>query len=264
MGGIVTDPTLKGVIIALNEEDHIQACIASMDWVDDVVVFDAYSRDATVELAQDAGAHVIQNPFENFAQQRNAALDAVEADWILFVDADERTPPALGTEVRRVISERPETGWWIPRYNYIFGHKMRATGWYPDYQLRLLKRDCARYDPEKAVHEVVVLEGEAGRLETPFVHYNYETLRQFMAKQRRYLAYDVRILHENKTPTRFYTPYTQAVRHFLWRFFTLSGWRDGIYGLSLSLLMSAYEWSKYNQLRTLNRQSVASDDSLGA
>ncbi len=252
--------TLKAVIIALNEESHIQACIASLNWVDDVVVLDAYSGDATVELARQAGAHVIQNPFENFAQQRNVALEAVEADWILFVDADERTPSALGDEIRRVIKERSETGWWIPRYNYIFGHKMRATGWYPDYQLRLLKRAYAHYDPERAVHEVVILEGDAGHLETPFIHYNYETLKQFMDKQSRYLAYDVRILQENKTPTRFYTPYTQAARHFVWRFFTLSGWRDGFYGLLLSLLMSAYEWTKYKRLKTLNRRSTASGD----
>ncbi len=253
-------PTLKGVIIALNEQNHIQACIASMNWLDAVVVLDAYSSDATVELARQAGAYVIQHSFENFAQQRNVALDAVEADWILFVDADERTPPELGDEIRRVIKERSETGWWIPRYNYIFGHKMRATGWYPDYQLRLLKRECAYYDPERAVHEVVVLEGEAGYLKNPFIHYNYETLKQFTEKQRRYLAYDVSILQENETPTRFYTPYTQAVRHFLWRFFTLSGWRDGVYGLSLSLLMGAYEWAKYNRLRKLNHQSAISDN----
>ena len=258
---VIDAPTLKGVIIALNEEDHIRACIESMRWIDEVVVLDAYSSDATVELAKQAGAQVIQHRFENFAQQRNVALDAVEADWILFVDADERTPPALGEEIRRVIAGRSETGWWIPRHNYIFGHRMRATGWYPDYQLRLLKRQCAYYDPEKGVHEVVVLEGEAGRLETPFLHYNYETLRQFTEKQRRYLAYDVSILRENGTPTRFYTPYTQAVRHFWWRFVSLSGWRDGFYGLSLSLLMSAYEWMKYNRLRKLNRKSQAVGDS---
>lgn len=260
----VSLPTLKAVIIALNEEAHIEACIASLDWIDQVVVLDAYSRDATVELAQQAGARVIQNPFENFAQQRNAALEAVEADWILFIDADERTPAALGDEIRRVITERSETGWWIPRYNYIFGHKMRATGWYPDYQLRLLKRTYAHYDPERAVHEVVVLEGDAGHLETPLVHYNYETLKQFVEKQRRYLDYDVRILQENETHVRFYTPYTQALRHFVWRFVTLSGWRDGLYGMFLSLLMSAYEWAKYNRLRTLNGQLTSSGDCPGA
>jgi hypothetical protein len=254
----VNSPTLKGVIIALNEERHIQACIESMAWIDEVVVIDAFSSDATVPLAKQAGAKVIQSRFENFAQQRNAALEVVDADWILFVDADERTPRNLGDEIRRVIVKRPETGWWIPRHNYIFGHRMRATGWYPDYQLRLLKRACAHYDPEKAVHEVVVLEGEAGYLDTAFIHYNYETLQAFVDKQRRYLAYDVSILQDNETSTRFYTPYSQAVRHFFWRFVTLAGWRDGFYGLSLSFLMSVYEWAKYRRLRMLSRPSKRS------
>jgi hypothetical protein len=139
---------------------------------------------------------------------------------------------------------------------------MRATGWYPDYQLRLLKRECAHYDPERAVHEVVILEGEAGQMENPLLHYNYETLRQFVEKQRRYLAYDVSILQEKGISTRFYTPYTQALRHFLWRFYTLAGWRDGFYGLTLSLLMSVYEYTKYSRLRKLNSKSVILGDDM--
>jgi glycosyltransferase involved in cell wall biosynthesis len=112
---------LKAVILTLNEATHIAACIESVKWADGVVVFDSFSTDATVELARQAGADILQHPFENYAQQRNAALEAVAADWIFFVDADERATPALAQEIRQVIATEDKVGWWIPRHNYIFG-----------------------------------------------------------------------------------------------------------------------------------------------
>ena len=84
---------------------------------------------------------MIVHPFENYAQQRNAALEAVResADWVLFVDADERVPQALADEVRASITLPGYTGFRIPRDNYIFGKLTRGAGWYPDYQTRFAK-----------------------------------------------------------------------------------------------------------------------------
>ena len=101
---------LTAVILTLNESEHITDCVRSLTWADRVVVFDSYSQDDTVPLAEEAGADVLQSPFENYAQQRNAALEAVDADWVFFVDADERGTPDLAVEVRRVILERKNRG----------------------------------------------------------------------------------------------------------------------------------------------------------
>jgi glycosyltransferase involved in cell wall biosynthesis len=242
---------LAAVILAYNEAANIAACIESVRWADRTVVFDSSSQDSTVELARTAGAEVIQHPFENYAQQRNAALQAVEADWILFVDADERSSPEQSVEIRALIARGEHNGFWIPRHNYIFGKLTRHTGWYPDYQMRLLRRGKARYDPERRVHELVLLDGEAGYLSVPFVHYNYLSLAQFMAKQRRYVQYDARILREQGVVPKPHKFITQPLRQFLWRFITLQGYRDGLHGLRLSLLMAWYEVQKYAYLRRL-------------
>lgn len=248
--------TVKGVILTRNEARHIQACIESLQWTDGVVVVDCYSTDATIELAQSAGAVVLEHPWENFAAQRNVALARVDADWVLFVDADERATPELAEEVRAVIAEHNIAGWWIPRHNYIFGHRMRATGWYPDYQMRLLRGDRAHYDPDRGVHELVVLDGEADYLKSHLIHYNYETLRQFVDKQQRYLAYDVGILLQSGAAPGVHTPYTQALRQFWWRFVTLQGWRDTAWGLLLSALMGYYEMLKYRRVWQARRSAA--------
>jgi len=230
--------TLSAVILTHNERRHVAECIASLRWADEIVVFDSFSDDDTVTLAQAAGARVLQHRFVNFAQQRDAALEQVVAEWIFFVDADERATPALAKEVRRVIAERPETGWWVPRRNYIVGREIRHAGWYPDYQLRLLCRGKARYDPTHEVHETVLLDGTAGYLQNPFIHYNYDAWGQFMAKQRRYLKLDAAMQVRQGVRPRPWTYVMQPLREFRRRYVTLQGYKDGWHGLILSALMA--------------------------
>jgi hypothetical protein len=245
----MTTPKLSAVILTLNEEKHIKACIDSLRWADRVVVFDSYSEDGTVGLAEKAGSDVFQSRFENYAQQRNAALNSLGTDWVFFVDADERGTPELADEIREVIGSRSEAGWYVPRHNYIFGRLTKGAGWFPDYQLRLFKHGLVRY--ERPVHEVAVVEGEIGYLQSPLIHHNYEDKAQFQAKQRAYTDYDAGILKEQGIRPKPYTYLTQPLRHFWWRFITLKGYQDGLHGLRLSTYMAYYEWVKYWKLGRL-------------
>ncbi len=247
--------TLAAIILTYNEAAHIADCVASVRFADVIMVFDSGSTDATVRLAQQAGAEVMQRPFDHYAGQRNAALDAVKgrADWVLFVDADERVTPELAAEVRAAVSRADCAGYRIPRLNYIFGKLTRGAGWYPDYQTRLLKVGAAQYDPERQVHELVVLDGAEGTLNQHFIHYNYQNMAQFVHKQQRYSAYDARILYEQGIRPKPQNYVLQPWRQFWWRFVTLKGYRDGLHGLRLSLLMAWYEFRKYVLLRNLWR-----------
>ncbi len=240
---------IAAVILTLNEEKNILDCIASVRWADRVIIVDTFSTDETVALARSAGAEVMVHRFENYAQIRNVALNAVKSPWLFFVDADERATPELAAEIRHVTSQRPENGWWVPRHNYLFGKLTLGAGWYPDYQMRLLRHGKARY--ERPVHEIVVLDGDEGRLLNPLSHYNYETVAQFHTKQARYSDYDAEILYQQGVRPRPYTPITQALRHFYWRFITLQGYRDGLHGLRLCLLTAWYEAVKYRKLGQL-------------
>lgn len=249
---------LAAVILTRNEGRHIGDCLASLAWADECVVFDTDSTDGTIEIAESLGARVVQHPFESFAAQRNAALEAVDARWIFFVDADERVTPELADEVRRVIryeGEQARAGWWVPRHNYMIGHRMRGGGWYPDYQLRLLRKGKARYDPAHPVHEIVLLDGQAGYLEHPFIHYNYDTVRQFRRKMGRYTDFEARILQQRGVRARPWTYVTMPLREFWRRFVTLHGYRDHLYGLLFCGLMAWYTLQTYVRLRYLLSKS---------
>ncbi len=242
-------PELTVIILTYNEANHIEDCINSVSWADRVVVFDRYSDDDTVTLASKSGAEIGQEAFQNFAQQRNDALKFVKTDWVFFVDADERGTRELGAEIRDVIQHRPEVAWHVPRDNYIFGRLTRGAGWYPDYQLRLIRHNFVHY--ERPVHEIAVVDGQEDYLINSLIHHNYIDPTHFHTKQAAYNDFDATILKQQGIRPKAFTPLSQSLRHFWWRYVTLHGYQDGLHGLRLSAYMAYYEWTKYRKLATL-------------
>jgi glycosyltransferase involved in cell wall biosynthesis len=233
--------SLATIILTKNEARHISDCVSALRGrADAVIVWDSGSDDATAELAYLAGAMVIARPFDNYAAQRQAALDSVSTDWVLFVDADERVTPELWDEIRRVLAEPTCNGYWIPRNNVIVGRVVRGGGFSPDYQLRLLRREAAHYDTAREVHETVDVGGSEGYLTQPLTHYNYHSWAQFRAKQRTYARYEARILAGKGIRPRPRNFVLQPLREFRRRFFTLQGYRDGLRGLRLATLLAWY------------------------
>jgi len=245
---------LSVVILTKNEEQDIVDCMASVQWADQVIVLDSMSTDRTLELARWMGAITYTRPFRDFADQRNAALTTVDSDWVFFVDADERATPELAAEIRCAMEDDSKAGWWVPRHNYIFGRRIRHAGWYPDYQLRLLRRGKALYDRARPVHEVVILKGDAGHLQSPLIHYNYRTLTEFREHQRRYTAYEAQALCDEGIRPRWRSLISRPLDEFYRRYVALRGYRDGMHGLLLSLLMAWYTFQRYRLLHVLWRQ----------
>jgi (heptosyl)LPS beta-1,4-glucosyltransferase len=253
-------PLLSVVILTFNEARQIEACLASAKpFADELMVFDSQSVDATCELAGNAGAKVYRRRFDNYPSQRNAALDAARGDWVLFLDADERATEAVGKEIRAAITscESPPSApvlFWIPRRNYIFGKWIRHSGWSPDYQPRLLRKGKARFDPTRTVHELVIADGGEASLREPLQHFNYDTLTQFRAKQAVYTQFEARMLFDQGIRVRWRGLIGQPLREFGRRFFTLKGYKDGIYGLTLSALMAYYAFVRQRMLKQMWRE----------
>ncbi|MBI4671606.1 MAG: glycosyltransferase family 2 protein [Chloroflexi bacterium] len=237
---------LSVIVLTLDEVKHIQACLDSVrDFADELLVFDSAVDARVVELAKASGARVVQRKFDNYAAQRNAAMQAALGDWIFFMDADERADALVGKEIRRAIAQIQDTLsnevlFWIPRKNYIFGKWIQHTGWSPDYQPRVLKKGKAWFDPARPVHELVIAQGGELFLTNPLTHFNYETLAQFRTKQQRYTRYEAQSMVAEGLRPRRRSYISMPLREFLRRFVSLQGYRDGLHGLGLSLLMAYY------------------------
>lgn len=264
--------TLAYAVLTLNEERKIADCLRSLGPAAEVLLLDSCSTDGTLAAAQAAAAdqpwplRIVQRPFRDYADQRNAALDLLRADWVFFVDADERATPELIAEVaERTAAPAASAGFWVPRRNVIVGHRMRGAGWWPDYQLRLFQTRRGRYDPARPVHELVLLDGPAEHLRSPLIHYNYRSWRQFLVKQRRYARHEAQQLVVSSARPRPRALVGQPAREFLRRYVELAGWRDGGHGLLLSFLMAWYRLLVVREARRLaegDAGGAAADDGV--
>ena len=180
---------ITGCVVAKDEEDRIAACVASLDFCDEVVVVvDSATSDRTLEEAQGAGAKVLLRKWEGFGQQKNHAVDAARHDWILNLDADERVSADLRREILDLGSEglAGHAGWDCPRISHYLGTWIRYGTWYPDRQLRLFDRRRGRFSVDRDPHDHVVLEGSVGRLGGRLEHHPYRDLSEHLRTIDRY------------------------------------------------------------------------------
>jgi glycosyltransferase involved in cell wall biosynthesis len=253
----MTSLNLVAIVLTLNEEEHLPGCLATLRLLTEhVIVLDSGSRDGTRNIALRAGAKFQTRVFDGFANQRNAALGlALDCEWVLFFDADERLTAAGVAEIREAVATAgPElAAFWLPRRNVFFGREIRGGGWWPDEQARLLRRGRARYDPARQVHEVVIVDGESRRLHEPMLHYNYASRREFIAKQRAYTVQRVSQAGIQEHPRR--RAYLGAPARELWRrLVQLQGYRDGLTGIFLASVLAAEEMRAVWLLRTKSRR----------
>ena len=247
-------PRLTIAALARDETRHLQACFASLKPlttradVDTLIVLDARASEATERMAHTLANRVVKNPFDNFSKQRNHALSRATGDWLFFIDPDERMTPPLAREIEEAINQAQLVAYRVPRRNILFGHEVRHTGWWPDYQVRLLKRVACRYDESREVHEFPIVRGETGTFTQPLIHYNYDTWGQFFRKQWSYARYDARALYAVGRRARPRSLVGQPFREWKRRFIDYQGYKDGPLGLALSVAMALYTAETYRQL----------------
>lgn len=248
-------PTISAVVIARDEAELIGGCLQSVAWADErLVVLDAATTDDSGALAEAAGARVEVSAWRGFPHQRNTALSLARCDWVLFVDGDERVPPSLAREIRARLADAGEVaGFWIPRRNVIAGEWVRHAGWWPDRQLRLLRRTSARYDEGAVVHEVAALDGPSGVLAEPLLHLNYDTLDEFREKQSRFAVLEAHTLWDRGQRARPHNLLLQPIREFRRRTWELGGVRQGPLGIRLGLEMARANFLTYRELLRLTR-----------
>jgi glycosyltransferase involved in cell wall biosynthesis len=246
---------LSVVISAYNEEKKIEACLQSVKgFADEILVIDNSSTDNTASVAKKYTTKVYQqknNP-EKIDIQKNFGFSKATGDWILSLDADERVTQELKDEIKEKLQDsdlqqvqakgfnnQEVSGYWIPRKNMIFGKWIQHTGWFPDNQLRLFQKGKGRYISQH-VHEHITIEGTVGHLENMLLHEHYATISEFIFKMMVYAPNEAK-----NTIAKGYTfSYLDALRfpsrEFISRFFAREGYKDGLHGLVLSLLMAFY------------------------
>ncbi len=173
-------------IITRNEEKNIQDCLDSVTWAQEIVLVDAESTDRTVEIARQFTPKVLVRPWSGFAAQKNFALARATQPWVLSLDADERVTLPLCERIREIVAaDGPLDGYYLPRKNFFGGRWIRHGMWYPDYQLRLFRRNSGSFQYVN-VHETMKVEGHLGYLQTPLLHFSYDGIEDFVQRSNVY------------------------------------------------------------------------------
>lgn len=236
-------------IITRNEEANIRACLEGVRWADEIVVVDNYSSDQTASLCRAFSARVFQEEWKGFAGQKNSAIAKARHDWVLSVDADERVTPALREEIGRTLERPAHDGYYISRKNFFCGRWIRRCGWFPDYNLRLFRKDRGEFR-ERAVHEKVELRGRAGYLQEPLEHWTYRSLGDFLRRMDRYSTLAAEEMDREGRRFRLLDLLRPSFT-FLQMYLLRAGFLEGYAGFQLSLLYSFYTFAKYSKLREL-------------
>lgn len=222
----MAEPRLSALVLARDEAENLPGCLAALAWADErVVVVDAASRDASEALARRLADRVLVRPFEDFASQRNAALELATGDWVLAVDADERATPELAEEVRAAIASGARDGYRVPIRSVVLGRAFRFSGTQHDRPLRLFRRGHGRW--VGAVHETVDLRGSAGALRHALRHRTLPDMRTFLAKIDRYTSLEARRLAADGCPARASDLALRPVWTFAKLYLGKQGFRDG-------------------------------------
>ncbi|MDE2148672.1 MAG: glycosyltransferase family 2 protein [Gammaproteobacteria bacterium] len=170
---------LSVMVITLDEERNLARCLASLgDLADEIVVVDSGSRDATGDVARRFGARWLENPWPGNVAQNQFALDRCRCQWVLSIDADEALSPELKRAIAAALRAPPPAlaGFQINRHTRYLGRWIDHV-WYPEWRLRLVRRERARWvgpDP----HGRLEVSGAIAKLDGDLLHYTYRDLDQ--------------------------------------------------------------------------------------
>ena len=252
-------PTLSVAMIVKNEAHHLAQCLDTITaWVDEIVILDSGSTDATQQIAEQYGAKFYQNTdWPGFGKQRQLAQQYVTSDYVLWLDADERVTPELRQSIQAAIAQdAPNTAYKIPRLSEIFGHKIRHSGWYPDYVIRLYRKDFAHYG-DQLVHEKVELPANANiqKLQGDLLHYTYQNIHHYLVKSAGYAKAWADQREKAGKKATLWQGISHAVGCFVKMYVIRLGFLDGKAGLLLALLSAHSTFVKYADLWVRTQKS---------
>ena len=274
-------PSLSVVIITQNEEANIGRTLQSVspllkELCGEIIVVDSGSTDRTLEIARSYGAKVFSETWKGYAAQKKSAIAKASGDWILSLDADEEVVPELLSEIPQVLStDRPRgdslrqrdvvaaeitggppSGFSVPRQNLFLGRWIKYGGFWPDRKLRLFRRGSGQFE-ERAVHEVLRVNGLTLRLEGPLIHHAYPTLAAYIGHMNKYSSLGAeQAAKEGKRGFSFINIVVRPLATFIYNYFFRLGFLDGREGLLLHLYHAAYTSWKYAKLWELTRSSL--------
>ena len=187
------------IVIAKNEEKMIKACLESVKWADEIIFFDNNSTDKTIEIAKKYTDKIFNFRELDYAQVKNDAFEKTKGEWVLYIDSDERVLEPLKNEILELIKSTDKSAYALSRRNIIFGQEVSYTSFWPDWIIRLVKRDSFISWKGK-VHETLTFSGSLGYTKNSLLHLTHRNLDQVVIKSLNWSKIDAKLRLETNHP----------------------------------------------------------------
>lgn len=252
--------SVTGIVHTKNEERRVLRALRSLRPVcDELLVVDMASTDRTRDLAADFGARVLEVPDFGYVEPAWAlALEEVQTEWVLRIDADEIVPATLAARLRSIVDEDEADLAMIGRTNFMFGDPVRATGWGPEsdrhyFLFKRAWRDAG--DAATPIHTVLQPKPGARVVDLPNTaemtlwHFNYLDWQHFVEKLNRYTTVEAQALAGTRPSLRRLAG--ELGEQLLWRGVRRRAWLDGHRGIGLLWMMLTYRVLVFLKARQL-------------
>lgn len=251
---------VSAVIVCCDEEENVERCLQSLTWADEIVVVDSFSQDRTVELCRKYTSRIFQREWLGMVRQREYAVSLAQNDWVFAVDADEVITETLRNEVLMRLSEDKEdnSGYYIKRHSHYLGRWIDHGGWYPDFKLRLFRKDKVYVGGENP-HDKCFVQGRTAKLNGEMIHYPYKNISRQLRTIDTYSDIVSERLFEKSPAFLLIKMIFRPPAKFLETYIYKLGFLDELPGFVISVLSSYYVFLKYAKLwerrRTLRQKS---------
>ncbi|MBK9314369.1 MAG: glycosyltransferase family 2 protein [Acidobacteria bacterium] len=238
---------ISASIIVRNEEENLPALCETVAWADEIVIVDSDSTDRTVEIARKYTDKVFNREFRGYKDKHEFADSQTTGDWIFWIDADERVTPELRDAIEALRSRDPAAlpdGFWIARSTQYLGRWIRHSGWYPDYQMRLYRKETSYWDGV-APHETARVKGRIETLPGEFLHYTKRDLSDHHRVLEEYATLGAEHLFKHGKRVRGVDLFVLPLAAFIRTYLVKQGFRDGVQGLIIAMFTAYSVFLKY-------------------
>lgn len=244
---------ISAIVNTRNEEKNLDSCLSCLKWCDEIVVVDMESEDRTVEIAREYTDKVFTHKkILAFDLARKYAVEQASGDWVFLVDADEIIPSTLMKKIFEIVLEDLVDIIYCPRKNYIMGEWIKNTGFWPDYQPRIFRKNSIRFTEQ--VHNFMHISDDSKIRyldvcpEFAIEHFAYNDSDNFVTKLNRYTTIEAKQMFNKGKNFSLFKMLVAGFRGFQVRYISQKGYKDGYRGFFLSLMMGFYRTLNYIKL----------------
>ena len=246
----IKDLDISAIVLAKNAEEKIKHCLESLEWVDEIIVVDTGSNDKTKDIVLNYKAKFYPYNRGLYSEWRNYGKKVAQGTYLLYVDTDEVVNDALEKEIKSILSKWPTniSCYAIPRKNIIFGKWLKRGGWYPDYVIRLFKKN-ELVGWVNDLHEQPKYKGQLGYLNNPFIHYKEKTLGEMVVKTNKWSGIEAKLMFDANHPPMNIKRFLSAMFREFWSRFVINlAFLDGGEGIIMGIYQVYSRFISYAKL----------------